>query len=111
MAANGDRPLPRHKQTTPTRIVSGPGNAPGSRMHRATGKLSGGMVHPAKTTPTSITSGPAHAPYQARLDNRQRMAADKPSSRRIAGASFTASSCHRLSRTEPLMPRAGPSAG
>ena len=45
---------------------------------------------PVKTTPTSIASGPAQTPSQAkrlhkaRLDNRKRMAVDKPSSRPIA---------------------------
>ena len=102
MAANGDHPLlPRHKQTTPT--PSRPDRARGLATGYGwrIGKPSGGMVHPAKTTPASIASGPAE-----RLDNRRRMAADKPSSRRIAGASIA--STHHLSRRELMFSRAGP---
>lgn len=110
MAAKGDHPLlPRHKQTTPT--PSRPDRARGlaTGYGWAIGKPSGGMVHPAKTTPASIASGPAQAPSQARLrlDNRRRMVADKPSSRRIAGASIR-STHHHISRREPMAARAGP---
>ena len=79
MAANGDHPLPRHKQTTPTPSRPDRANGPATGYGWAIGKPSGGMVHPAKTTPASIASGPAE-----RLDNRRRMVADKPSSWRIA---------------------------
>ena len=102
MAANGDHPLLRHKQTTPTPSRADRANGPAAGCAWAIGKPSGGMVHPAKTTPASIASGPAE-----RLDNRKRMGADKPSSRRIAQASI-AFSRHHLSWREPMLSRAGP---
>ena len=103
MAARGCHPLPpRHKQTTPTQSrpdrLRGPATGYGWRI----GKPSGGMVHAAKTTPASIASGPA-----ARLDNRKRVVADKPSSRRIAEASIVYTH-QNLSRREPMLSRAGP---
>ena len=49
---------------------------------------------PAKTTPTIIASGPAE-----RLDNRRRLALDKPSSRPVF---------HRPIGREPMSARAGP---
>jgi hypothetical protein len=49
---------------------------------------------PAKTTPTIIASGPAEG-----LDNRRRMALDKPSSRPVF---------HRPIGREPMSARAGP---
>ena len=103
MAAKGDHPLlPRHKQTTPT--PSRPDRARGlaTGYGWGIGKPSGGMVHPAKTTPASIASGPAE-----RLDNRKRVVADKPSSRRFARASIR-STHHHILRREPMAARAGP---
>jgi hypothetical protein len=109
MAANGDHPLPRHKQTTPTPSRPDRANEPTTGCGWAIDKPSGGMLHPAKTTPASIASGPAQAPSQARLDNRKRMVVAKPSSRRIAKALLMSSHCHHLSRREPMTARAGPS--
>ena len=97
MAANG-----RHPQTTPTPSRPDRPREPATGCQWAIGKPSGGMVHPAKTTPASIASGPA-----ARLDNRKRVAADKPSSRRISGASIV-STHHHLSRRKPMAAPAGP---
>ena len=86
-------------KTTPTSIASGPadGQAPAIRMR--IGKRFTGPVNPANTTPTAIASGPAPTPSQARLDNRKRMAVDKPSSRSFA--------THHLTR-QGMNARAGP---
>ena len=104
MAANGDHPLPRHKQTTPTPWRPDPANGPATGCGWVIDKPSSGMVHRAKTTPASVASGPAE-----RLDNRKRMVVAKPSSRRIAKASLTFSHRRHLSRREPMTARAGPS--
>ncbi len=98
MAARGDPPLPRHKQTTPT--ASRPDRAGGSAAGYGWGfdKPSGGRVHPAKTTPTLIACRP--------LAERGRIRTEvAPSSRAI---DRVGSRLRHISWREPMSARAGP---
>lgn len=105
------------RQTTATPSRSDRATPPATGYGWTTAKLLRARMLPARTTLACIGSGPADAPQQARLDNRKRMKAAKPSSRPIDRASAPSSfggqcrSQHRSHREpggEPMSARASP---
>jgi hypothetical protein len=68
--------LATDSQPLPTRL-----RAARRRCAMRVGKRFTEFLDTAKTTPTAVASGPARPPSRSRLDNRERMAVDKPSSR------------------------------